>query len=320
METQTTRGLTIGLCGEVVLDAGVTRGVDVFGIDHPLGAVAPLLREADARLCDLAGAPGAHPSGVEVIRRAGFEAVSVANDHALDRGTGGLVETLAALDAAGVGHGGAGADLAAAERPVRLLRSGWRLSVLTFATHPAAWAAGPTTPGIRYVPLDTPGRARACAAVAAERGEADLLIVSLHAGQPFQDGPSPALRVFARALVEAGADVVWGHGARVTQGVEWFRGRPVLYDTGSLLDESGVDPALRNDLAGVFLVRARPGAIDAVDVRPTRIRGGRAEPSEGLERERWLHRLAERCRALGTRAGVGEGRMRLLAPLEEPVA
>ena len=172
METQTTRGLTIGLCGEVVLDAGVTRGVDVFGIDHPLGAVAPLLREADARLCDLAGAPGAHPSGVEVIRRAGFEAVSVANDHALDRGTGGLVETLAALDAAGVGHGGAGADLAAAERPVRLLRSGWRLSVLTFATHPAAWAAGPTTPGIRYVPLDTPGRARACECSRAASGTA----------------------------------------------------------------------------------------------------------------------------------------------------
>ncbi len=336
MGTANGRGLTLGLVGDVMLGRGVARGIEVFGVDHPLGAVAPTLAAADLRFGNLECAltrrqtrieePGgkafyfrADPSAVEVLRRAGFEAMSVANNHALDYDYLGLADTLVALDGAGIAHAGAGNDLEAARRPVRLSRAGWRVSLLAFADHPAAWAAGPSAPGIRYLPIDPAGLQRARAAIAEERLHADLLVVSLHWGPNLRSWPSPGFRAFARALVEAGADVVWGHSAHVVQGVEWVHGRPVLYDTGDLVDDYVVDDALRNDLGGVFLVRARPGGIDAVDVLPTRIRGGRAEPAEGLERDRWLARLAERCRELGTRTGVGEGRLRLLAPVPELV-
>ncbi|MFN7143541.1 MAG: CapA family protein [Myxococcota bacterium] len=327
--------LTLGLAGDAMLGRGVARGIEVYGTDHAIGAVTPLWAEADARLANLAcaltgrrtGWEGAgvessylraDPSAAQALARAGVDAVDLANDHTLDYGCVGLADTAAALDAVGVAHAGAGPDLAAAERPVRLERAGWRISLLAFADRPAAWAAGPSAPGIRFVPMDASGAARARAAIAAERRHADLVVVSMHWGPAMKNRPGPACRNFARTLVEAGADVVWGHGAHVVQAVEWIHGRPVLYDAGDLVSDRAVDEALRNDLGALFLVRAAPGGVRDVIVRATRTRGARAEPAEGLERDRMLGRLAERCRELGTPAAVEAGVLRL--PCPEPVA
>ncbi len=324
--------LTVGLTGDVMVGRGVARAVEVYGLDHPLVAVVPLLGRADLTFADLACVytgrairpeetagnrfyARAEPSHVEVLRRAGLDGVSLANNHLCDYGNVGLRDTVAALDEAGIAHAGAGENLAAAEAPIRLVRRGWRVSTLAFTVHPAAWAAGPSTPGIRYLSIDGPGLARARAAILAERSTADLLIVSVHWGTNLHVRPEHKLRSFARALVEAGADVVWGHGAHVVQGVEWVHGRPVLYDTGDLVDDYVADPQVRNDIGGVFLVRAQRGGIESVEVHPTRIRGMRALPAEGVERERALIRLASLCRELGTHAEIEAGCLRLPARL-----
>lgn len=324
--------LTLGLAGDVMLGRGVARAIEVYGVDHPLGAVAPLLAQADLTFANLECAftrrlirreDGsdqawyfrAEPRFVDVLRRAGVDAVSVANNHAGDYGNVGLLDTLQTLGSAGIAHAGAGPDLAAAEAPARLMRRGWRVSLLAFADQPAAWAAGPSTPGIRYLSIDETGLARARAAIAAERASADLVVVSMHWGQNLRVRPEPRMRSFARGLVEAGADVVWGHSAHVVQGIEWVHGRPILYDTGDLVDDYVVDPQVRNDVGGVFLVRARRGAIDAVEVIPTRTRGMRALPAQDLEGERALARIAALCAELGTRADVVDGRLQVPAPI-----
>ncbi|MDP2312610.1 MAG: CapA family protein [Pseudomonadota bacterium] len=329
--------LSVGLVGDVMLGRGVARAIEVYGVDHPLGAVTPLLADADVLFGNLEcaftqrvvhgdeGSGGtaylrADPRHVDVLRRAGFDAVSLANNHVGDFGPVGILDTLAALGAAGIGHAGAGSDLTTAETPVRLVRCGWRVSMLAFADHPAAWAAGPSTPGIRYVSLDPAGLARARAAVTAERANADLLVVSLHVrlrAEGTRARPHPAVRSFARALVEAGADVVWGHGAHVVQGVEWVHDRPVIYDAGDVVDDYAADPQLRNDLGAVCLVRARRGGIDAVEVVPTRIRGMRSMPAEGVELARALARVASLCAELGTPSEVVGGRVRVPAPSPE---
>ncbi|MDP2308483.1 MAG: CapA family protein [Pseudomonadota bacterium] len=327
-----TAPITLGLVGDVMLGRGVARAIEVYGVDHPLSAVAPLLANADLTFANLECALTnrlirreegtgkafyfrAEPGHVEVLRRAGVDAVSIANNHAGDFGNVGLLDTVSTLEAAGIAHAGAGADLAAAKAPARLTRRGWRVSLLAFADHPAAWAAGPSTPGIRYLSIDDAGLARARAAISAERASADLLVVSMHWGPNLRARPEPQVRAFARGLVLAGADVVWGHSAHVMQGIEWVQGRPILYDTGDLVDDYVVDPQLRNDLGGVFLVRARQGAIDAVEVLPTRTRGMRALPAEDVERDRALGRLAGLCGELGTAAEVVAGHLRVPAPV-----
>src|SRR5689334_8871571 len=77
-------------------------------------------------------APGADPDNVAAIRRAGFRAVSLAGNHIADCGAEGIADTLAALDAAGVAHCGAGADLAAARRPCVMEAGDLRVALLSY--------------------------------------------------------------------------------------------------------------------------------------------------------------------------------------------
>lgn len=328
--------LTVGLGGGVMLGRGVARAADVYGVDHPLGAVAPLWASADLMLVNLECALTerrirredgsgegcylrAEPRHVEVLRRARIDAVSVANNHAGDYGTVGLLDTVRTLASAGIAYAGAGVDLDAAETPARLTRQGFRVSLLAFADHPAVWAAGPSTAGIRFLSIDAAGLARARSAIDAERRHADFVVLSMHWGKNLQVRPEPRIRDFARALVDAGADIVWGHGSGLVQGIEWVAGRPVLYDTGHLVDDYTVDPQVRNDIGGVFLVHARRGVIDGVEIIPTRTQGMRAHPAQGVERDRALKRMNALCGELGSPIEIGEGQVCLPAPLPELV-
>ncbi|MDF3017608.1 MAG: hypothetical protein K0R44_2833 [Thermomicrobiales bacterium] len=80
--------------------------------------------------------------------------------------------------------------------------------------------------------------------------------------------PTHEHRAFARHVIEAGADIFWGHSAHIVQGVEVWHDKPILYDTGDFVDDYAVDPELRNDLSALFLLRIRPPAIERIDVVP----------------------------------------------------
>src|SRR5947209_8351336 len=150
------------MLGRTVADAIAERGPDALAADE-LVAVA---READLFVLNLECClsargerrrePGkpfffrAPPEASRLLQRLGVDCVSLANNHALDYGVEALLDTLAQLEAAGIAHVGAGADLAAARAPATLVTDGFRLAVLGSADHPRAWAAEPDAPGIAY--------------------------------------------------------------------------------------------------------------------------------------------------------------------------
>jgi poly-gamma-glutamate synthesis protein (capsule biosynthesis protein) len=244
----------------------------------------------------------AHPRAVEALHIAGVDLVSLANNHVLDFREAGLRETLATLDAAGIAHAGAGRDLAAAARPARIDADGLRVGVIAFADHPDEWAAGLGSAGINHarIPADDDHLADVRRSLAVAREGADVVVLSLHWGPNMRERPSGDFRTFARAAIESGADVVWGHSAHVVQGIEFHRGRPILYDTGELVDDYAVDPELRNDLGALFVVHARPGSIDDVALVPLRIGDMRVSRLEGAEREWFIERIRRLCAELGT--------------------
>jgi len=244
----------------------------------------------------------AHPRAAEALHIAGVDLVSLANNHVLDFREAGLHETLATLDAAGIAHVGAGRDLAAAARPGRIDADGLRVGVVAFADHPDEWAAGLGSAGINHVriPADDDHLADLRRSLAVAREGADLVVLSLHWGPNMRERPSPEFRRFARAAIESGADVVWGHSAHVVQGVEFHQGRPILYDTGELVDDYAVDADVRNDLGALFVIRARPGSIDEVTLVPLRIDDMRVSRLEGAEREWFVERVGRLCAELGT--------------------
>ena len=187
----------------------------------------------------------APPVAADRLAELGVDAVTLANNHALDYGPDALLDTIDHLDRAGIAHVGAGADEAAARTPARL--PGLRL--VAVGDHPAAFAAGPDRPGIAYADLrggDFPDWLRDAAAP----GPDEPVLVSPHWGPNMLAEPLPAVRAAAERLVAAGATLVAGHSAHVFQGV---RGR-VLFDLGDFIDDYAVDRKMRNDLGLLWLV------------------------------------------------------------------
>jgi poly-gamma-glutamate capsule biosynthesis protein CapA/YwtB (metallophosphatase superfamily) len=102
-------------------------------------------------------------------------------------------------------------------------------------------------------------------------------------------------------VIAAGADVFWGHSAHIVQGIEVWHGKPILYDTGDFVDDYAIDPELRNDLSGLFLLRARPPAIAWIDVVPVAISHCQVNRAQGAERDWFVERFTALCLEQGTK-------------------
>jgi poly-gamma-glutamate capsule biosynthesis protein CapA/YwtB (metallophosphatase superfamily) len=331
-----THGLTIALAGDVMLGRHVDEVLAVQDAAYAWGDLLPVLRNADLFLvnleCALTAATEewrdggrkvfsfrADPArGIATLTAGGVDYASLANNHAGDFDAVGLIDTVTVLDRAGIAHAGAGVDLAAARAPARLSLDGYRVAVVAFADHPPVWAATATTPGINYLPVSTTPEAIAVVerSLAAARAEADLVIFSIHWGPNMRARPTPAFRAFARRVVDAGADVFWGHSAHLVQGVEVWHGHPILYDSGDFVDDYATDPALRNDLSGLFLLRIAPPAIARIELLPAQIGDCRVNRARGRERDWFAQRFGALCAELGTRV-VDDGDV-LVVPVAEP--
>jgi poly-gamma-glutamate capsule biosynthesis protein CapA/YwtB (metallophosphatase superfamily) len=262
------RPLRLALAGDVMLGRNVAEAIAARGFGSPWGDVLPLIRGADLFLINLECALTrsaerwrdgsfktfyfrAGPEVVETLRLARVDFACLANNHAADFGMEGLLETVRVLDEAGIAHTGAGEDEKAARAPALLAAGGFRIGVTAFADHPEQWAAGPGRPGINYIPVSTEARVlrRVEAAIAAARKDADFVVFTIHWGPNMRNRASSDFRDFARAVLSAGADLFWGHSAHVVQGIEFWGGKVILYDTGDFVDDYAVDGELRNDLS-----------------------------------------------------------------------
>jgi hypothetical protein len=235
----------------------------------------PLTRseEADDKLVCLKG----DPALAGQLQQLGVDVVTIANNHTMDFGAAGLLETISTLKAAGVASCGGGANLADALSAATLTADGLRVAFIGLATTLANnAAAGPKKPGIAPVRVitsyaidavsiqESPGMAPAvetkafdtdiatvAAAVAAAKKEADIVVVGIHWGVPMgwlaanQEEIADYQQPLARALIDAGADAIIGHHPHVVQGAEIYKGRPILYSLGNfafhaLLSSGGV--------------------------------------------------------------------------------
>jgi hypothetical protein len=202
-----------------------------------------------------------HPKNIRCITAAGIDCCVLANNHALDWGTAGLEETLDTLEGAGVEIAGAGRDLGEATVPA-VLRVPGKERVLVFAFGarssgiPAEWAAADGRPGVSFVP-DLSG----------DTVQGDLVVASIHWGPNWGYAVPREQRRFAHRLIdEAGVDVVHGHSSHHPRGIEVYRGRPIIYGCGDLLnDYEGIAgrEEYRAGLVLLYFPRMDPLAGDA---------------------------------------------------------
>jgi poly-gamma-glutamate synthesis protein (capsule biosynthesis protein) len=248
----------------------------------------------------------APPVAAELLAEIGVDAVTLANNHALDFGAEALLDTVEHLRAVGIATAGAGPDAPSARAPALLSAGGMRLALIAASDHPRDFAAGPDRPGIAYADLRSdPEGGWLAAAIAAARDEAGAVLVSPHWGPNMTVTPPPEVRRAAPALVAAGASLVAGHSAHVFHGVQGN----VLYDLGDFVDDYAVDRRLRNDLGLLFLLdldALGPRRLEAV---PLRIERCHTRLASGDDADWIRRRFADACAAFGTAVTEDEGRL-----------
>ena len=229
----------------------------------------------DKDIPDKSGWQHLGPEAVKALQAGNITVVGVANNVAY--GAGNILQSLAVLDASGILHTGAGANIEQAHRPAIVERKGVRIGFLQYT---AKWyaqdqqIATAMRPGVARIlskdgtSIDEGDLARLVADVRKLRPQVDILIVSSHnrdgAGlpspadiladtRPISPGPKPDdpslfapiplgprfsqveayQRALAHAAIDAGADLVYGHGSHVLQGVETYKGKAVLFCLGN---------------------------------------------------------------------------------------
>lgn len=324
-----TEPVTLAFAGDVMLGRLVNEILPDRGYAYPWGNVLPVIQQADRFLinleCALTGRTErwhngtyktfyfrADPAVAATLTAGRVDFASLANNHIGDFEMEGLLDTIEILDRTGIAHAGAGANLEAARTPARLTAGDWRIAVVAFADHPAEWAATASAPGLNYTPVSLDDRhfREIESVLATAREQADLVIFSIHWGPNMRPRPPQAFREFARRVVTSGADIFWGHSAHVVQGMEFWHGKLILYDTGDFIDDYRIEPELRNDLSALFLVQVRPPAIERVELVPVQIGDRQANLATGTERDWFVQRIATLCSEMGT--GVHDDGNRLV--------
>ena len=276
----------------------------VRGVPDAAAALTPLserLRSADITVGNLEstlslnGQPtqggdsfGGTPALLRPLRRAGFDALSLANNHTGDYGSTALVETVRAFDGSGIEGFGAGAHLGEASDPVILEREGVRFAFVGFNAIGETPRATPRAPGALSVrmpprtgPLVLADLDRVASAVRRAALSADVVVVLPHWGRQYTHTPEPIQSIVAQRLVAAGADLVVGGHPHWVQRAERINGVPVLHSLGNFVFDMDF---MTQTMEGVFLetvwrgdelVRTRlvPYRMDPVSFAPREVRG-----------------------------------------------
>ncbi len=299
--------VSIAFVGDIMLDD--TPGKVIRQGRDPFAPFAAILQAADYRIGNLecvvarGGTPEprkpyvfrAHPRVLPVLRRH-FDAVSLANNHSGDYGSAAFGEMLGRLDKAGIAYFGGGHTLAEAHAPLLVDRKGLRIALLGYNEFfPRSFEADFDKPGVAWsedeqVVLDIRW--------ARSEHRADLVIPVMHWGWELEPLAGERQRRLARLMIDAGADAVVGGHPHVTQDVETYRGKPIIYSLGNFVFD-GFDEAASNtgwllrmelDAGGVVGWRTVVAHLD---------KEGVPHPAKGPEGQCWSRGMTEagRCPA-----------------------
>jgi poly-gamma-glutamate capsule biosynthesis protein CapA/YwtB (metallophosphatase superfamily) len=310
--------ITLALAGDVMLARGVNEMIQEHGPRYPWGDLIPLAREADLFLINLecviaeSGEPflpqrvfyfRADPQAMQVLAEGGVDYVTLANNHAMDYQGPALLETIRHLDERGIANAGAGKDIEEAARFALLEARGIKVGVVAFADHFPEYAATPTGPGTNVIRITTepPNFSRVEHSIQVARAAgADLVVFSIHWGPNMRHAPPDEFKQFARAILDAGADIFHGHSAHIFQGIEIYKGKPIFYDTGDLIDDYYVDSAYKNDQQFLFLVTATGSRVEHIELVPVLISQAQANIAQGVAADPILERMQSLSSAMGT--------------------
>lgn len=269
--------------GDVMLDREVKLAAFEHGWPYLFAQVADHLTKADLAFANLESPIGsrgrflnmfqAPPEAIESLVYAGFDVVSLANNHSLDYDNEGLFETIEILKEHGIRQVGAGKNILEARSPVIInidneVRVGFLAYTETwfcYTREPHNWAATDLLPGV--APAE-PGMV--IEDVARLQTEADVIVVSFHWGIEYESLPNATQQMLAYAAIDAGADIILGHHPHVLQGIEFYNKGVIAYSLGNFVFDLP-DPKTWHSLILDFTLS--PDGIRDMTINPAFIQG-----------------------------------------------
>jgi poly-gamma-glutamate capsule biosynthesis protein CapA/YwtB (metallophosphatase superfamily) len=245
-EEPTHTTITMGFVGDIMLGGKVADLLEENGFDYPYRLMKPYIENSDIMVGNMEspvterGIPQeksyvfrTSPEALPAMAQAGFDLMTLGNNHMLDYGIIGLKDTLKEMNNAGILTVGAGLTSEEAYRPEIINKNGIRVAFVgaSRVIPEPSWAAGKNKPGVAVTYDPKP----VLTSIAKADREADLVVVLVHWGEEQSEIPNEDQRRLAYHYIDAGADLVIGSHPHVLQGVEWYKGKAIAYSLGNFI-------------------------------------------------------------------------------------
>ncbi len=207
----------------------------------------------------------AMPSSVEGLVYAGFDIVSLANNHIMDYGAVGLFDTIKILSEHGIKYVGAGKNINDAREPVIIQAKNMKVGFLAYSDVYLASKQKPGVASTRYIKKD----------IRKLKNKVDIIVVSIHGGMSIADHPLPDEIKMMHSIIDSGASLILRHHPHVIQGIEHYNKGVIVYSLGNFVFDYNIDP-LWKDLAEaregmIFQCKLSKSGIEETNIIPVYI-------------------------------------------------
>jgi len=267
--------ITLMLVGDIMLDRGVEYMIEKEGrptrggypdFKFPFLKIADDLKGAKLLFGNLEGPISdkgtkvgsiysfrAEPEAIEGLNFAGFDVISLANNHAFDYGRLALEDTFSRLKTAGIDYVGAGLNESGAYSPIVKEINGTKIGFLAYTNlGPETWKATERNSGIAWINENDFEKIKKD--IENAKSQADILIVSLHSGEEYLLELTQFQIEFSKAAIDAGANIVIGHHPHVIQRNEKYKDGWIFYSLGNFVfDQAFSEKTMQGQIVEVLI-------------------------------------------------------------------
>lgn len=299
------KAVTIHFVGDMIFSGKVETLLEKKGYSYPFQYLGDTFKKDDLTLGNLetpvtTGGVSAQnkqyvfkssPKALDALRAAGMDVVNLGNNHILDQGEVGLLDTIKHLDQTGIQYVGAGKNADRAYQPLYIKRGGMTIAVVGCSrVYPEpGWAAGSTKPGVASAYNGKGYRDRVLTTIANARKKADLVIVMTHWGIERSLNPDANQKKLAHDFVDAGADLIVGGHPHVLQGLEQYKGKWIAYSTGNFIFTKSNTPSTWK--TAVFQATCKPKSGCSMKLTPYHAELGQPVPMNAQDGSKLMNEL-----------------------------
>lgn len=301
--------ITVTVTGDILLDKSVGEKIKKYGVDYPFKSVGPLLKKSDLTAGNLETSVTVRgtaqpkqftfrskPATLKGVYNAGFDMVSLANNHTLDYGQIGLTDTMTNLKKYKIGYSGAGKNEKEAFQAYQKVIKGKKIAILGISRvlPETSWMAGASKPGLASGYSTEPMMKYVKKAVKSS----DYTIVMIHWNKESTDYPEPYAREMAKKFIDAGVDAVVGSHSHTLMGIDYYKNAPIFYSMGNFVFTSSSDKSSETMMATLTFDQNKVG----IKLIPAKIINGQPK----LMNDAYNQKVIKKLNRLSPRAKISK--------------